>query len=72
VFLKIAKSGQAIFLYYSRDGQKWNPVRSFSLGQSGDLQVGFSSQSPSGTGVSATFSEIQYKPQRVANLFAGN
>ena len=74
VYMKIAKSGQAIFLYTSQDGKKWTQVRAFSLGSEKDLpnlDLGFSSQSPTGSGTVATFSEIKYKPEPVANLFVG-
>jgi regulation of enolase protein 1 (concanavalin A-like superfamily) len=72
VYMKIAKSGQVFFLYYSLDGKKWTVVRAFVLGI-GDkpLQFGFSAQSPAGKGSTTTFSEIQYKPEAVKNLWAG-
>ncbi len=78
VYLKIAKSGQAIFLYYSTDAanssrpRKWTVVRAFSLGAAGQpLQIGFSAQSPVGSGSTTTFTDIQYKPTAVANFWAG-
>jgi regulation of enolase protein 1 (concanavalin A-like superfamily) len=72
VYMKIAKSGQAIFLYYSTDGTKWTVVRAFSLGPaSQSLQIGFSAQSPVGAGSTTTFTDVQYKPNAVANLWTG-
>jgi uncharacterized protein len=62
VYLKISKTGQAIFLFYSSDGKRWNVTRAFSLGPEQSLQFGFSSQSPNGSGTSASFSEIEFKP----------
>lgn len=63
VYLKVSKSGQAIFLYFSTDGQKWKLTRALNLGPEQPLQFGFSAQSPSGKGSTVTFSEIHYKPE---------
>ncbi len=62
VYLKVSKTGQAIFLYFSIDGKRWNLTRAFNLGPEQSLQFGFSAQSPTGVGSTVTFSEIQYKP----------
>lgn len=70
VFLKVAKSGQAVFFYASQDGQHWTIIRAFSLGPGSDLLVGFSSQSPAGDGCTSVFTEIEYLPKRV-DLWAG-
>jgi uncharacterized protein len=72
VYMKIAKSGQAIFLYYSTDAKKWTVVRALSLGPASQpLQIGFSAQSPVGSGSTTTFTDVHYKPTAVANLWAG-
>jgi len=63
VYLKVSKAGQAIFLYFSMDGKKWNLTRAFNLGSEQQLQFGFSAQSPMGAGSTVTFSEIHYKPE---------
>jgi len=63
VYLKVSKTGQAIFLYFSTDGKRWNLTRAFNLGPERLLQFGFSAQSPMGAGSTVTFSEIQYKPE---------
>ncbi len=63
VYLELSKTGQAIFLFFSTDGKKWNLTRAFSLGPEQSLQFGFSAQSPRGTGSTATFSDIRYKPE---------
>jgi uncharacterized protein len=62
VYLEISKSGQAIFLFFSTDGKKWNVTRAFNLGPEQSLQFGFSAQSPRGVGSTVTFSDIRYKP----------
>lgn len=63
VYLEVSKTGQAIFLYFSTDGKKWNVTRVFVLGSGQPLQFGFSAQSPTGDGSTATFSEIHFKPE---------
>ncbi len=63
VYLKVSKTGQAIFLFFSTDGKKWNVTRAFNLGPEQSLQFGFSAQSPRGSGTTVTFSDIRYKPE---------
>lgn len=63
VYLKVAKSSQAIFLYFSEDGKNWKLTRALNLGQKTPLRFGFSGQSPTGSGSTVTFSEIHYKPE---------
>jgi len=63
IYLKVSKTGQAMFLFYSADGKKWNVTRAFNLGQDKPMQFGFSSQSPTGDGATAAFSEIRYKAE---------
>ena len=70
VYLKMAKSGPAIFFYASQDGQNWKIIRTFSLGKTQNLLVGFSSQSPTGGGATTVFSAIHYEP-RTVNLWLG-
>jgi len=70
VYLKTVKAGQAIFLYFSADGKHWTLARAFNLGPEQDLQFGFASQSPTGAGSTATFSEIHYKAERLKDWSA--
>ena len=63
VYLEVSKTGQAMFLFFSTDGKKWNVTRAFSLGPEQSLQFGFSAQSPRGPGATATFSDIRYQPE---------
>jgi regulation of enolase protein 1 (concanavalin A-like superfamily) len=71
VYLKVSKTGQAIFLFYSTDGKNWKVTRAFDLGTEKPLQFGFSSQSPNGTGATATFSEIRYKAETLKPWSSG-
>jgi hypothetical protein len=60
VYLRIAHTPRATAFHYSLDGRLWHFVRYFSLGAIAAPQVGFSSQSPTGNGCRAVFSEIHY------------
>ena len=71
VYLKISKSSQAIFLYFSSDGQRWKLARALKLGPEKPLYFGFSAQSPTGGGSTATFSEIHFKPEAL-KFWTGN
>jgi regulation of enolase protein 1 (concanavalin A-like superfamily) len=62
VYLRVAQSETAAAFHYSFDGSRWSFVRYFSLGSRDGLRVGFSSQSPTGEGCRAAFSEITYRP----------
>lgn len=70
LYMKVAKIGPAFGFYISTDGQKWKMIRAFRLGDGAGVKAGFLSQSPTGKGLSATFSDIRYSATRV-NLFTG-
>lgn len=70
VFLKVAKAGQAVIFYASKDGRSWMIIRAFSLGPAPDLRVGFSSQAPVGGQCTTEFTQVQYLPKRV-DLWSG-
>jgi len=61
VYLRMSLTPQTIAFHYSREGHYWHLVRYFTLGQMKDLQVGFSSQSPTGQKCNTVFSEISYR-----------
>jgi uncharacterized protein len=71
VYLRVAQGEAATAFHYSRDGKKWSFVRFFSLGSKEGLRVGFSSQSPTGAGCRAEFSEIRYRPGIPRDLRGG-
>ena len=75
VYLRISQSRTATAFHYSLDGARWCFVRHFTLGSRGGsldgLRVGFSSQSPTGKGCRAVFSEIGYRPGYPADLRSG-
>lgn len=61
VYLRLTVTPQTIAFHYSCDGSYWHFVRYFSLGKLENLRVGFSSQSPTGEGCTAVFSNIRYQ-----------
>lgn len=63
VYLEVSKTGQAIFLLFSTDGKKWKVTRALNLGPEQPLQIGFSAQSPTGMGATATFSDIRFQAE---------
>ncbi len=71
VYLRLAKIGKAIFFFASRDGRAWDMIRSFTLGQQLDLEIGFFSQSPVGEGCTAVFSDITYSAVPIKNVLEG-
>ena len=71
VYLEIAKSGEGITFYASKDGRSWRLTRAFDLGKTGPLELGFSSQSPVGEGCRRVFSEIRYTPKAPADFWKG-
>ena len=70
-YLQSARSRDAFVFYSSPDGNAWQIVRSFTLGPARGLRAGFSSQSPTGEGCRATFSNIRYAPKGIANIYTG-
>ena len=70
-FLRIAHLGRATAFHWSQDGKRWSLVRYFTLGRTGGLRVGFSSQSPTGPGCRSRFSQIRYRAGTLPDLRNG-
>lgn len=71
VFLRVSVLEKAFAFHYSTDGKVWNLVRYFTLGESSTLEIGFIAQSPTGEGCTATFSDIVYVPEKLADIRSG-
>lgn len=71
VYLRITRQGAAFAFHYSLDGSYWHFVRYFSLGVTGPVRVGFSTQSPTGSQCRAQFSAIHYQAGGLKNLRNG-
>jgi regulation of enolase protein 1 (concanavalin A-like superfamily) len=71
VYLRLAREGQTFSFHYSRHAEFWYLVRYFSLGELPSLQIGLSSQSPTGQKCTATFSEISYREGKIKDIRGG-
>ncbi|HEY7225689.1 MAG TPA: DUF1349 domain-containing protein [Micromonosporaceae bacterium] len=71
VMLRISRIGPAYAFHASTDGgATWDMVRHFTLGTV-DVAVGFEVQSPTGDGCRASFTNIAYAEQTLADLRDG-
>jgi regulation of enolase protein 1 (concanavalin A-like superfamily) len=70
VHLRLTHVSRAFAFHYSTDQRFWHFVRYFNLGVEG-ATAGFSSQSPTGEGCTATFENIQFTAQAPADLRSG-
>jgi regulation of enolase protein 1 (concanavalin A-like superfamily) len=71
VWLRISRIGSAWACHASPDGVAWDLIRHFSL-RSGDFQVGFEVQSPTGEGCRARFTQISMTPTTLSDLRDGS
>jgi len=72
VYLRVAGFGDGAFAFhYSSDGKTWHMVRYFALTSEAKFRVGFSSQSPTGIGCTASFSEIAYQAKMLQDVRSG-
>jgi uncharacterized protein len=71
VHLRVTLLDRAVAFHYSLDGGRWSLVRYFSLGTVERPRVGFSSQSPTGPGCRAEFTEIRYREGVPRDLRSG-
>jgi regulation of enolase protein 1 (concanavalin A-like superfamily) len=72
VHLRVSQDISATAFHYSLDGKRWSFVRHFSLGPSVLWRAGFSSQSPTGTGCRAAFSDVNYRAGFPEDLRSGD
>ena len=70
-WLRVARRGAAFAFHSSTDGETWTLVRSFALGQAGDVSAGFLAQSPEGDGCAATFDSIRFRREFLGDLRSG-
>lgn len=71
VWLRVSRLGSAFAFHASLDGRIWQFVRHFRLGHDPQPQVGFEAQSPTGQGCVASFTEISYSADTLAELRSG-
>ena len=71
VWLRVARIGPAWAFHAATDGRRWQLVRYFALDRAGEgsqPQVGFSAQSPTGRGCTATFDDICWSATPLADI----
>ena len=73
-YLRISRLGSAFALHASVDGERWNMVRYFAMGNPApeSVRIGFAAQSPSGQGTTATFSRIAFDTKTLTEVRDGS
>ena len=64
--------GPACALHASDDGARWELVRHFALDAPAALTAGFLAQSPTGEGCTATFDDVGFVDEPLAELRDGS
>lgn len=73
VSLRVARIGRTWAFHASADEKHWSMVRYFSLGETAEpARVGLLAQSPTGDGISVTFTQIAFAPGTLADLRDGS
>lgn len=67
----MAKTGNAITLYYSETGTKWYLIRHFTFDSTQNLHVGLLAQSPTGKDCKVKFSELKYQVKKIKDPYLG-
>lgn len=73
VLLRVSRFRNAIAFHWSLDGVAWTLLRYFRLRDpSAPTAIGFATQSPTGDGCAAVFSDISYQPGAPADIRDGS
>lgn len=73
VYYRITGSakGNVFGFYYSHTGKDWYLIRTFKLGKTDNLRVGFSAQSPVGEGCKVEFSNVSLQQRKIVSFWKG-
>ncbi len=71
VYMKIARKGKVVTLYFSNDNENWTLVRHLQLDWSENLQLGFLAQSPTGEKCEVRFSDIYFDRISISDPYLG-
>lgn len=76
LWLRVARIGAAWAFHTSTDGKWWDMLRYFTLNEPAEdrdaVRVGFLAQSPTGDGLTVTFTQIAYREGAPENLRDGS
>jgi uncharacterized protein len=73
VWLRVSRIDDAFAYHASLDGKTWRMIRFFTIdGTSTPATIGFEAQSPTGDGCVATFDDIRFTRERLADLRDGS
>ncbi|HTJ67002.1 MAG TPA: DUF1349 domain-containing protein [Actinospica sp.] len=76
LWLRVTRTGTVWAFHTSTDGTWWNMLRYFTLDEAEEdrdaVRVGFLAQSPSGDGITVTFTQIAYSEGAPKNLRDGS
>ena len=72
VFYKVAKAGNVITLYFSKEGIHWFLVRHLQFDLRKGYRVGFLAQSPTGKQCEVRFSNIMYTKKKIRDPYEGD
>ena len=73
VQVRVSKYRDVIAFHWSTDGEHWHMLRFFQLRTpTAATSIGFSTQSPTGAGCTATFSNISYVPGTPTDIRDGS
>jgi uncharacterized protein len=72
VWLRVSRIGATCALHASDDGERWELVRHFALDAPDGLAAGFLAQSPTGEGCTATFDDLRFVAEPLAELRDGS
>ncbi|MEV4538969.1 DUF1349 domain-containing protein [Asanoa sp. NPDC049518] len=69
VWLRVSRIDRVYAYHASIDGQAWQLIRAFALGdETSGHRIGLEGQSPIGEGCTATFEEVRFAGERLADL----
>ncbi len=72
-YLRISRLGDAFAMHASPDARHWNMVRYFSMGTApGAVRIGFLTQSPSGGGTTAAFTDVSFDRVKLTGVRDGS
>jgi regulation of enolase protein 1 (concanavalin A-like superfamily) len=72
IWLRVSRMGATCGLHASDDGERWELVRHFALDAPDGLAAGFLAQSPTGEGCTATFDDLRFVAEPLAELRDGS